>query len=123
MNVSAPITSASAGPRANEEPIWAMFNAPVRAYNSPIPVRIKNAPTLLETAKFSVPVSGPSSSMSYAVSAYADTETSSKKTNRLNRSPVRQNPTAPARNTSISTWNSGPTTEKYRYENRNAITN
>jgi hypothetical protein len=88
-----------------------------------MPNSTRIAPTLLVTAKFSVPVSGPSSSMSYAVRAYADTLSSSKNTNRLNRSPVRQNPIAPARKTSISVWNSGPVTTKYRVAKMNAATN
>jgi hypothetical protein len=84
-----------------------MFSAPVRAYTSAIPITARNDPIVFVTAKFSEPSSAAPSSMSIPVNANADTLISSKNTNMLKRSPERQKPTIPARNTSASTWTCG----------------
>jgi hypothetical protein len=93
-----------------------MFNAPVRLYNSAIPVSTRNAPTVFVTAKFNAPCSGPGSSDLYPHSAYAATLISSKNTNRLNKSPVKANPFIAATKISSSEWYSVPTVSKYRDE-------
>ena len=75
-------------------------------------MNIAYAATLLEIAKLIAPWIGARSSMRYAVSAYAAALITSKNTTRLNRSPVRQKPTIPAMNNSISAWNNPLTASK-----------
>ena len=86
-------------PIASARPICARLSAPVRPYSSAIPVSARNAPTVFVTAKFSVP--SQRTRFFRLVPAQARTRAaliSSKNTNRLNRSPVRQNPHIAARN-------------------------
>ena len=78
------------------------------------------APTLFVIANVSAPCSDAGRPMRYAVSAYADTLISSKKTNMLNRSPVSEKPISAPRNTRIRAWNVGPTASKNRHANSSA---
>jgi hypothetical protein len=106
------ITRPSTGPAASAWPTCAMLSAPVRPYRRAMPNRMRIAPMLFDSAKVSAPCSGADSSLRYAVSAYAATLISSKNTNMLNRSPVRQNPTIAPRKASMSAWKIGPTASK-----------
>src|SRR5215211_6262928 len=119
---NATTTSPSEGPAASASEICARFSAPVRPYTSAMPVRIRNDPIVFVTAKLSDPSTASSSSILYPASANAATLINSKKTNMLKRSPERQKPTIPARNSSIRVWKCGGSVSRYRHIKTNAAT-
>ena len=79
-----------------------MFNAPVTAYSKAMPVSPRKAAIVLVTAKLKLPWRGAGSWVLRPHRANAAVLISSKKTNRLNRSPVSTKPSMAARKTSIS---------------------